>query len=378
MAPRGSIKLRHRTWLLQIRRTTPEGLVRWRSIRLGSLTELPTEAAARRAADRLLNRVSPRELHAGISMPWSDWCDRYIDTALAMHTKGTRDTQGSIIRAHLRPAFDCAVHQIDRAKVQEFVYSQSRAGVAPQTVAARFALLRRMLRLADREGLAATPPTAGNIDLPSGNTVHTTVRKKAFSLEECRKIMAEAPPRDAAAYACAFHIGLRGSEVMGLAWDLIDLRTGAIDVRQQALDGQLRPLKSKESYAVLKAPTALIERLKTYRETWVPNQEGFLFADEEGRPESSSELRSRLHLLLDRLGLTRRGLHGFRHACALAMADAGRNPEVIRRALRHSSLRITAIYLSAAPEDVAAAFESVSNSFTANQIPEARSQAAEA
>ncbi len=349
---------------------------KYRQIRLGSLAELPTEAAARRAADRLLNRVNPRELHAGVTMSWADWCDRYVDTALAMNSKGTQDTQGSIIRAHLRSAFDCAVHQIDRTKVQEFIYAQKRAGVAASTVAARFALLRRMLRHADKEGLAVTPPSATDIDLPRDNAVHSTVRKKAFTPEECRRILEAATPRDSAAFACGIFLGLRGSEIVGLSWDLIDLQAGRVDIRQQALDGELRPLKSKESYATLKAPTSLIERLRAYREVWQPNPDGFLFPDGEGRPEASADLRDRLHALLDELGIRRRGLHGFRHACALAMADAGRNPEVIRRAMRHSSLRITAIYLSAAPEDVAAALEMASEVFSAGRVSGAGSSAA--
>lgn len=365
---RGTLKLDHRTWRLQIRLKTPSGERKRRSLRLGSLAELPTEAAARRAADRLLNRVNPRELHAGLAMPWSEWCDRYVDTALAMQSTGTRATQGSIIRSHLREAFGCSVHQIDRARVQEFIYAQERAGVAPSTVAARFALLRRMLRFADKEGLAVTPPSAADIELPRERTVQSTVRKKAFSTDECRRILEAAEPRDAAAFACALFLGLRASEVAGLSWDLVDLQTGAVTIRQQALRGELRPLKSKESYAVLKAPAVLVERLKAYREVATENPGWFLFPDADGKPEDTAELRDRLHALLEVLGLRRRGLHGFRHACAIAMADAGRNPEVIRRAMRHSSLRITAIYLSAAPEDVAAALEMASQSLAAGSL----------
>jgi integrase len=153
-------------------------------------------------------------------------------------------------------------------------------------------------------------------------------------------------------------LGLRGSEVCGLAWPLIDLDTGAIEIRQQALDGDLRPVKTKGSKAVLQAPDILREQLALYRDHWEgachAGRGQFLFQDALGRPQTSQELRERLHLLLDSLKLPRRGLHGFRHACALGMADAGVNPESIRRAMRHSSLRVTAIYLHAAPEDIAA------------------------
>lgn len=361
---RGHVRLDHRTWRLKIRQTDADGNTRFKWIRLGTKDELPTEHAARRAADRLLQQTNPKELHAGLTMHWADWCDRYIDTVLTMHTKGTQATQTSIIRQHLRQAFDCPVHKIEHGMIQAFIYEQKKDGVASSTVAARFALLRRILRQADREGLAVTPPRLSDVTLPRDSTVHETVRRKAFLAAECQSIIRAATPADATAFACALYIGLRASEVLGLAWDLVNLTTGAIEIRQQALDGELRPLKSKDSYAVMQAPPALLEQLRAYREAWTPNAGGFLFADSKGRPETSAELRSRLHAITDSLGLRRRGLHGFRHACALAMADAGRNPEVIRRALRHSSLRITAIYLSAAPEDVARAFAMASESLT--------------
>ena len=120
------------------------------------------------------------------------------------------------------------------------------------------------------------------------------------------------------------------------------------------LDGEVRPFKTKGSAAVLQAPPGLLAALNEYAATYPDQCDGFLFKGRDGHPETSQELRERLHGYLDRLGIRQRGLHGFRHACALGMADQGVNPEVIRRAMRHSSLRVTAIYLSAAPEDIAA------------------------
>lgn len=211
-----------------------------------------------------------------------------------------------------------------------------------------------MLRQAADEGLAVTPPTLAQVTLPKDEEVHSTVRSKAFSEAECKAIFEQASIEDCAAFALARYAGLRGSELAGLTWALIDTTTWAITVRQQALDGEVRPLKTKGSAAVLQAPPELVRYLNEYAMCTPSLYEGFLFKGPDGRPETSQALRERLHGYLDQLGLRRRGLHGFRHACALSMADQGVNPEVIRRAMRHSSLRVTAIYLSAAPEDIAA------------------------
>lgn len=354
MKQRGSLRLRGKTWLLRLRKKSATGRTGFVDVRVGSTQELPTKAAARRAADRYIERISPRVLNPGSVMAWADWCDRYVDTVLVMHAKGTRRTQGSIIDAHLRSAFACAVHEIDDRAVQAWVLSQLKAGAAASTVAARFGVLRRMLRQAETEGLAATPPTSRKVRLPKDEQVHLAVRQKAFTDDECALIFGAASPEDCTAFALMRYVGLRGSEVVGLQWPLIDLEKGTVTVRQQALDGNLRPLKTDGSRAVLQAPQELLAILRDYREGFEPGFDGYLFNDAAFGPQTATVLRDRLYGYCDNLGIRRRGLHGFRHACALGMADAGVNPEAIRRAMRHSSLRVTAIYLSAAPEDIAA------------------------
>lgn len=360
MSQRGVLRLDHRTWRLKIRKPDESGGRRRTWVRLGTLEEIPTRTAARRAADRYLAKVDPRELHPGTVMRWTEYCDLYVDRWLAMHAEGTRATQASIINVHLRPAFESlAVHEVTPERVQDFVVEQRRADVAPSTIAARFRVLRTMLRQAITDGLFARPPTARAVRLPKDEAVADEIRQKAFTDEEVERILAAASPQDRTAFMACRYIGLRGSEALGLAWHLIDLDGGTVNVRQQALDGEIRPLKTTGSVAMLQAPPALAERLRAYRDEWTANPllvnpDGFLFPGLDGRPESSDVLRGRLHAYLDELGIRRRGLHGFRHACALGMADAGCSPEVIRRAMRHSSLRVTAVYLHAAPEDIAA------------------------
>lgn len=355
---RGHVRREGRTWRLQLREASTPGERRRRvSVRLGTVAELPTKAAARRAADRWIEQRHPRPLHAGSVVSWGAWCDTYADRHLAMLSSGTRRTQTSILECHLRGAFDGPVHGITPEAVQAFLVEQHRAGVSAATIAARFAVLRRVLRQAAAEGLAVTPPRGGEIVLPKDEAVHATIRTKAFTPAEARAILDAAADPWGTAYALALYAGLRAGEVLGLTWEAIDLASGRLEVRQQAIDGAVRPLKTRGSLATLQAPAPLLARLRAYRETWTPNAGGFLFADDSGRPLRRSELRQALHALLEQLGLRRRGMHAFRHSCALAMAAAGCNPEVIRRALRHSSLRVTAVYLSAAPEDIAAALE---------------------
>ena len=357
---RGHLRREGNVWriVVRVRGEAGQARARQRSVRLGTAAELPTRAAARRAADRWLAKTHPRELNAGAVVEWTDWCDRYVDRTLRLRSTGTRSTQASIIVRHLRPAFaGQPVHKVDAEAVQEFIHAQAREGVAPATVRARFNVLNSMLRQASAEGLATATPKANELDFPKNERVHSAVTQKAFTPDEVVRILANAAEPERTAFAVARLLGLRCGEVLGLTWAHVDLTRSLVTVRQQAQDGEVRPLKTKGSHATLGAPAALVERLKAYREGWVPNDDGFLFADEQGRPLTSGVLRDRLHTLLEQLGIRRRGMHAFRHACALAMANAGCSPEVIRRAMRHSTLKETAIYLSASPEDIAAGLE---------------------
>lgn len=358
MNQRGHLRLDGQVWRLSIRVADAPGARRVRkSIKLGTLEELSSKTAARRAADRILRQLSPRELHAGAAVSWHEWCDEYHERHLVLLAANTRTTRASIIDRHLRGAKPLAgkqLHEIDEHDCQAFVTDQVLAGVAPSTVRARFAVLRRMLRAAEARGLTVTPPRADRTEFPRELVVSDSVRSKAFSTEEVVLVLRYAPEPLRTICALCRYAGLRASEALGLRWSAIDLEAGVLEVREQALCGELRPLKSRSSAAQLPIQPPLHAALTAYRAAWAPNPRELLFAT-DGQPLEAAAVRDELHELLDRLGIRRRGLHGFRHACALAMAAAGVNPEALRRAMRHASLRVTAVYLSATSADVHAA-----------------------
>lgn len=377
---RGSILRVGDTWRLRVRQAPAPGERRRHiSRRLGTVTELPTQAAARRAADRLLEQLAPQSFTAASAITWAEWCDVYASRHLVLLARGTRTTRTSIIDRHLRGAFPgLKVHEMDVAACQRFVVDQRIAGVASSTIRAQFALIRRMLRAAAAEGLAAQPPRADQIQFPRDEVIRDTVRAKAFTAVEVEQILATAPEPLRTACALARGLGLRSSEVVGLTWSCIDLTTGRVDIRQQALDGVLRPLKSKSSQAAIVAPPELVTDLERYRTTWRANPRGYLFASQSGeRPMDARLLRRQLQRVLRQIGIRRRGFHGLRHAFAIAMADAAVSPEALRRAMRHASLRVTAVYLSATSEDIAAAIRAGRHAGCSQSVPNAERSAAE-
>ena len=360
MSQRGHLRLEGRVWRLQVRQAPAPGEPRRRlSVRLGTRDELRTRAAARRAADRYLDQHDPRPLNAASVVTWGKSLDSYAAGPMTLHGSGTRASQASILERHLRPAFPESrpIHTLEPADWQDLVQAWHRAGVAASTCRTRFALVRRVLRVAAAAGATVTPPSASGIAFPKDERLPATVKARAFTAAEARAVLEAAADPWRVAFAAALFLGLRAAEVCGLTWEAVNLASGLVQIRGQAIDGELRPLKSRSSRATLRAPAALLAILRAYREAWPPNASGFLFADARGRPLRADTLRDELHAVLERLGLPRRGLHAFRHRAAIAMSEAGVSPEALRRAMRHSSLRTTSVYLEAAPEDIAAALE---------------------
>lgn len=360
MTQRGTLRMDGQTWRLELRVAGEPGQPRRRrSFLVGTRRELPSRAQARAAADRMVNRISPAKLHAGTIMPWRAWADRYCDTHALLLADHTKSTQFAIVRKHLREAFgDRAVHEVDAGLIQAWISRQYDTGASAATIHARFAVLRTMLRAAEAEGLAVRTISARQVRLPVIQEVGATMRSKAFRPEEAARIIAAAPIADATAYGLCLYLGLRSGEALGLAWSEINLQTGYVHVRQQAQDGRLRKLKTKASEGWLRAPGPLLALLHQYRAVWEPSEpRELLFADSQGRPWRADALRDRLHELLEQLGIPRRGLHALRHCCAYALAGSGASPEVLRRTLRHASIRTTQQYMSATSEDLAHGLE---------------------
>lgn len=374
MSQRGSIRRQGRYWRLVVRAPRDaEGRRRRLSVRLGTFAELPTAAAARRAADHVLEQMAPRSAQSGAVMTWGAWCERYIARELALLARGTRTTRTSIVRKHLMPAASLTgrlLHEIGPSEAQDFILEQHRAGVAATTVYARFAALRRVLRAAREAGIAATPVRADQVKFPKVETVFQTLRAKAFNETSVAAILEAAPEPLGTICAACRYLALRIGEALALTWETVNLDTGAVEIRQQAQDGRVVALKSRSSAAVLRAPGPLLERLRVYRSTWTPNAAGLLFADSDGRPLGADALRRELHQLLDHLGLERKAFHGLRHAACLAMGAEACSPEATRRAMRHSSIRTTAAYLHATDADIANALEASARRGAAMAQPE--------
>jgi integrase len=291
------------------------------------------QKAARDHLARVHNEAPQR------SPSWPDYCARYLSTDLLLLRNETQTSWRSIITKHLLEAFaGCEVHEVPD-EAQSWVYDQIDQGVSPPTIRSRLTVLRAML--AHAVTLYGTPATPR---LRVGKSSQPARPVPRFDPAEAFELIARSQFPAAALYGIGFWLGLRPAELVGVAWKHVDLEKGELTIAQQAQGGRMAATKTPTSVATLQIPDELTDLLVRYRSICA----GELLAPsprDPSRPMTTTTLRARLKRDCRAIGIAPRAPHAFRRTFSDSLIAAGAPLDVIRRALRHSSLETTVRYL---------------------------------
>jgi integrase len=194
---------------------------------------------------------------------------------------------------------------------------------------------------------------------------------KAFTDDQVNRLLAEAKNYDAELYlavACLFVTGMRRSELVGLAFDCIDLDAGRITVRRSVVETTyLKPIlrehgKTESSLRTITIPATLTELLRKRKVeileaalAWRDYQRDplLVFPGLRGGPSSPQRLSERLRHLMKRSGVTGPSpAHAWRHSSATQLIHAGANIRTIQARLGHASATTT-LNVYAHPTDAA-------------------------
>ena len=145
--------------------------------------------------------------------------------------------------------------------------------------------------------------------------------------------------RDQTIILLSFTHGLRVSELCGLRWDQIDLKTGNIHVRRKKNGTpSVHPLRGKE-----------IRALRKLRRDY-PDGYPWVFNSERKGPLCASTVRKMVLRAGEKAKL---GFpchpHMLRHACGFALANKGHDTRAIQCYLGHKSINHTVRYTELAP-----------------------------
>lgn len=253
-----------------------------------------------------------------------------------------------IVRVHLEPALGHhALTALRPADVEAYQKVKGRT-LAPRTVHHHHSVLRTALRwaVANRwaDFNAAAEASAPSVDQPQ--------RPHLSAAQLSRLFVGMEGDRLHAAFVLAGTVGLREAELLGLAWDDVDLDSGVVQVSatlHRKDGGWVRLAPKSRRPRTIELPLITVDALRAQRSRMVAERQpdweyfGLCFLTSKGQPYHGPNLtRQHLYPALDRLGLPRVTVHDLRHSAATNMALAGVPLQVIAAILGHSTIRVTA------------------------------------
>jgi integrase len=290
---------------------------------------------------------------AGKAPTVGQWLDHWLDTIAARKVRPrTLEGYRSKVCHHLAPGL--GHHRLDRLQPEQVdaFYTECLAvGMAPASVLQCHRILSRALKVAMQRG-KVTRNVCTLVDAPSLEQSEVDPLSRA----EARKLLAVASTlRNGARWSVALALGLRQGEALGLAWDDIDLDTGALTVRRALQRQKGRGLvmvepKSRAGRRSIVLPVELHEALRVHRTAQTEERlaagplwedHGLVFAQRNGRPIDPRRDWGQWKELLHAAGVRDARLHDARHTAATLLMTQGVPPRVAMQVLGHSQISLT-------------------------------------
>lgn len=163
-----------------------------------------------------------------------------------------------------------------------------------------------------------------------------------------------------ALYHLADYWGLRRSELVGLEWADLDLKSRRLHVRQAQADDGLDSTKSEDSDRILIIDLDSAAVLEIWQERqlfealeWGDGWQdsGRVFTREDGSPLRPGHVGEHLEVLIRRAGLPPVRFHDLRHGSASMLLAAGVDLKVVSQTMGHATSAFTAdVYVTVLEE----------------------------
>lgn len=320
----------------------------------------PSKAEARAKLD---------ELKAGLLQPTSattlgDFLGRWVNEARDIRPT-TRHGYQAVVTYHLAPRIGhIPIGSLTPLHVERLL-ADLDGTMSPKTARNVHVVLRRALGQALRAGLVRRNVASREfVDAPK---VPTTEPDALTGAQVHRLLEAARGDRIEALVVVAVATGLRQGELLGLAWEDIDLDRGMLQVRKELVrrDGRYsreEPKTERSKRSIPLAPAA-VAALREHRERliadgFIPIPTGPVFVNRDGGELSGSWVTHHFYDLLAQAGIERRPFKILRATFSSRLFEAGVSDLVIARLMGHARTHTTKRhYIADRPEDALAAIE---------------------
>jgi integrase len=296
----------------------------------------------KRLAQKILNLRVAEIIEGRFRLPKSNppklkqFSDEFLNS---IHHQSTRKRYASSV-ANLRTHFgDAKLTEINAERIDEFKVSRLTSKVRAATVNRDLAVLRRMLKIAERRRLITFNPFR-EIEMLEERKERR--QPHILTFDEEKKLLAVAPDHVRVLAILILDTGLRsGREALALKWDDIDFSDEAIRIRQSKTLAGIRsvPMSSRCKAELLKWRTRLGPEFSKY-----------VFANPKLPETHLRDVRKPWPDALKAAGLEYFWLYDLRHTFASRLTQAGVSPLFVAQIMGHSSSSTLMIYAKAIDE----------------------------
>ena len=322
---------------------------------VGSLRDLPTKAAAWKAAKPLRDAVEERGGASGAPSV-NDLAVRYRKEKMPVRID-TRRAYEVWLSNHILPRWGrCLLSDVQARPVELWLASLT---LAPKSKAHIRGLLHALWDYAMWRGEVATQRNPMELVKVKGATKRIRP-PRSLTVEEFRLFAAKLDePFRTIALLCVC-LGLRISECLALRWSDIDWLNGSLQVERAIVCQNVDDVKTTESRKQLTIDGSLLERLKVWKQaTQFSGANDWIFASpvQLGRlPWSYDQIWRVYHKAAKAANLGRLGTHTLRHTFRRWLDSVGTPVGVQQRLMRHADIRTTMnVYGDAVTQDMAEA-----------------------
>ena len=314
------------------------------SVPLGLVKEMTKSEARRKLREKLselgINTAEHLDRATGGVKTFAEEAEWWRQNRLALFKPSCQEAMGCHLDKYLVPCLGhLPVDSLGEKEVQEFIAMLTRttylspSGVrrplSPKSIHNIVGVLKQILgEKVWRDWNLAIPKT-------------DVKEQRFFTEEEIRQIVAATSGQWQVLFATLAGTGLRAGEAFGLHVDDLDLATGRIFVRRSVYHKQEGTLKTKYGHRVVHIDPTLSTMLQRHIGE---RKAGRVFETRAGTLLSKDDVRRKLHTVLRKLGLSKGGLHAFRHGRVSVLRTHGVPDDLVKEWVGHSSLRTTARY----------------------------------
>jgi integrase len=335
-------------WCGQLAVTLPDGRLVRRTV------YAKTQRECREKLEQLKRELAAGIIGAPETVTVGAYCAQWLEANRNRLRPTTARRYAQLLTRHITPHLGgVPLKKLTPTAVERWLRMLEDTGLAARTVQHCRAVLRRALQDALRDGLVSrnAAALARPVSVPPPAT-------STWTLEEAQQFLAATRTHWLwPLFALTLSLGLRQGEVLGLAWEDVDVERGLLMVRWQLqfVNGQWQrlPPKSKQSRRTLPLPPHAVEALRVQRAqqqqwrarpAWHGNPWNLVFTTHTGTPLSGRNVLRAFQQCCVAAGVPVIRYHDLRHATATLLLASGVDLKVVSSILGHSQISITADY----------------------------------